>query len=220
MIGSLLLDVASWAAVVVDDSAEQFGMAGDASVIPDGQRRRLPAFARDLIRCTVPLFAEAPRRPLILAAPFGDMQSTAKLLTDLANNEILSPALFALSVHNAGPGAMSLVLAEPGDQTALAGNGASLHAALLEAYARLAVGDEDAVVVAYAQPKLPAIYAEQDEPAPGVFLSLLLRAVADSSQQAIDVAYGRAGVIDVVRSLDSGARRLRFALPQARTEAA
>lgn len=205
------MDVAAWAAVVSADSAEQFGAAADVAGIPEKERRRLPAFARDMIRCTLPLLSEAAGAPVVLGASHGDMHSTVKLLTDLANREIPSPSLFALSVHNAAPGAMSLSLPMPGDQTALAAGANTLTAALTEAYAKLIGDDAGAVVVAFAEPKLPAVYADHDETAPGVFVSLLLRVAAAEAKTEIPVGFGRAGAVEVVRALDAGARRLRFA---------
>ncbi len=210
---SLILDVVGWAAIVSAESVEQLGAAADASIIPDQQRRRLPAFTRDVIRCTLPLLVQAPGRPVILGAAHGDMQSTVKLLTDLANREILSPALFALSVHNAAAGAMSLSLDAPGDQTALAGNAATLSASLVEAYSRLTSDEADGVVVCYAEAKLPPIYAEQDENAPGVFLALSLRLASDEPADEVAVGTGRAGAIDAARALTAGGRRLRFRIP-------
>jgi hypothetical protein len=204
------LDVAAWAALVSADPVEQLGAAADISALPDNQRRRLPAYARDMIRCTLPLLNDAPGAPVILAARHGDMISTAKLLTDLANREILSPSLFAMSVHNAAAGAMSLSLAQPGDQTALAAGAATLSSALTEAYARLAEAECETIVVAYAAQALPAIYEGHDEAAPGVFLSLLLRRAGEAPAEDVEIEAGRTGALSVVHALQAGVRRLRF----------
>ncbi|MCR6645149.1 MAG: beta-ketoacyl synthase chain length factor [Terricaulis sp.] len=61
---------------------------------------------------------------MIASGTRGDLDSTVKLLTDLAQGELLSPALFAFSVHNAPAGALSLCLSPNGDHTALAGDAA------------------------------------------------------------------------------------------------
>jgi hypothetical protein len=135
------LDVAAWAAIVSDETVEDLGAAEPVSTIPAGQRRRLPAFTRDVLRCTLPLLRERPRCPVVLTSPHGDLTSTVALLTDVVHRQILSPSLFGLSVHNAPTGALSLCLDHPGDQIALAGDAGTLSMGLMEAYARLVTGE-------------------------------------------------------------------------------
>jgi hypothetical protein len=208
---SLVLAVAEWAAIVSAETVGEFGLAEPATAIPANQRRRLPAFSRDVLRCALPLLRTQPRIPLILTSENGDLESTVTLLTDIARGEILSPSLFGLSVHNAPVGALSLSLDSPGDQIALAAGAGTLAAGLVEAYARLASGEAAAIVVIHAAGHLPAIYAELDEAAPGVFLAMTLSLVADASVELeIAVRPNRAGAVAVVHALAAGPRRLRF----------
>jgi hypothetical protein len=187
------------------------GAAGAAAEIPGALRRRLPPFSRDMVRCALPLLRERPTDTVIASGTRGDLDSTVKLLTDLAQGELLSPALFAFSVHNAPAGALSLCLKPTGDHTALAGAEASLAAALAEAYARLAIGEAESVLVVHAEQRDPAFYEHLgDLETPGVVLALRLTR-ADGEGQAHALQPARAGIIALARALDGGAQRISFA---------
>jgi hypothetical protein len=214
------LDVADWAALVSGEAEEQFGAAAAASIIPPGCRRRLPAFSRDVLRCALPILRDKPHCPVVLSSPHGDLPSTVTLLTDIARRELLSPALFGLSVHNAPAGALSVCLERPGDQTSLAGDAASLSVGLVEAYARLATHEASSVAFIYAEERLPPIYAELDDDAPGVFLAVQLRLASASAASQIAVAPERAGAVAFVRALAAGARQVCFPAPRWQAEAA
>lgn len=220
MATSLVLDVAEWAALVSTDAVEQLGMAADASVIPAQLRRRLPAYAKDVARCAVPLLQTAPGCDVIFSSPHGDLDSTVTLLTDLAKKELLSPALFSHSVHNAPPGILSLCVEDHGDHTAIAGGDDTLSAALVEAYARLASAEIATIVVVHADDRLPPVYAPLDDAAPGICIAMRLTLVAASADSEIAVGDGRAGAVAIARALQHGARRLRFAPPQSQARAA
>ncbi len=217
---SLILEAAAWAAVISADDAEQLGAAGPASDIPATLRRRLPAFSREMIRCTLPLLRETPKAPVIASGTRGDLDSTVKLLTDLAQGELLSPALFAFSVHNAPAGALSLCLTPNGDHTALAGDDGAFAAALTEAYARLATGEAESVIVSHAEARDPDFYEHLgDSKTPGVFLALRL-SHATNDAAAHDLAPTRSGLIALARALEAGARALRFTPPAYKARAA
>lgn len=215
---SLDLSVTAWAAIVSAENAEQLGAAGAATEIPANQRRRLPPFTRDVLRCALPLLRDAPATPVVFCATHGDLDSTVKLLSDMANGELLSPALFALSVHNAPPGALSLCATPAGDHTAIAGGEQALSAGLTECYARLASGEAQSVLLIHAEERLPQIYADLDDDAPGIFLAMRLNVAAAGAP--IDVGAGRAGALAVARALASGVTHLRFTPPVVQARAA
>jgi len=208
------LDVVNWAAVVSAETAEDLGAAEPETVIPAGQRRRLPAFSRAVLRTALPLLMNKPRCPVILASPHGDLHSTVTLLTDIARREVLSPSLFGLSVHNAPAGALSLCLEQPGDQISIAGDAATLSAGLTEAYARLAADEAHSVVLIYAEERMPETYAAFGTATPGVFLAAELTLSSDSASPEAAVGPGRDGVLAVVHALNAGARRLHWSPPR------
>lgn len=217
---SLVLEAAAWAAIVSADTVEQLGAAGAASEIPMALRRRLPLFSRDMVRCALPLLRARPADTVITSGTRGDLDSTVKLLTDLARGELLSPALFAFSVHNAPAGALSLCLKPTGDHTALAGAEGAFAAALTEAYARLALNEAESVLVIHAEERDPEFYEHLgDSKTPGVFFAARLER-AGSDEAAHDLAPARAGVIALARALDAGATRIRFSPPSYQARAA
>lgn len=215
---SLVLNVDAWGAIVSAETAEQLGAAGPVSDIPAGQRRRLPPFTRDVLRCALPLLRDAPETPVVFSGTHGDLESTVKLLSDLAQGELLSPALFALSVHNAPPGALSLCATPAGDHTAIAGGDAALSAGLTECYARIATGETQSVLLIHAEERLPEIYANLDETAPGIFLAMRVTAATDGA--AAIVGNHRAGAAALAHALQAGATQLTFTPPHLQARAA
>ncbi len=210
---SLVLEAAAFAAIVSADTVEQLGAAGAASEIPMALRRRLPLFSRDMVRCALPLLRQRPTDTVITSGTRGDLDSTVKLLTDLARGELLSPALFAFSVHNAPAGALSLCMKPTGDHTALAGAENAFAAALTEAYARLTLGEAESVLVVHAEDRDPEFYEHLgDAVTPGVFFAARLER-AEADQPAHALAPGRAGVIALAHALEAGAGRIAFAPP-------
>ncbi len=212
---SLGLDVANWAAIVSAETAEDFGAAAPETIIPAGQRRRLPAFSRAVLRTALPLLIKKPHCPVIFTSPHGDLHSTVTLLTDIAKREALSPSLFGLSVHNAPTGALSLCLDQPGDHISIAGDTATLSAGLTEAYARLATNEAQSVVLIYADERLPEIYAAFDTASPGVFLAAELTLSGDNGNTETLIGPGRDGALAIVHALTAGARRLNWLPPRA-----
>lgn len=203
------LEVADWAALISADSVEQLGAAEGPETIPAQYRRRLPAFARDVARCALPVLRADPNAPVVFSSVNGDLASAVTLLTDLARKELLSPALFSLSVHNAPAGVLGLCLSERGDHTAIAGGDATLSSALLECFTRLADEDVESVVLIHADERLPSAYAELDNDTPGAIITARLRR-AQNADGAGPVAPGRAGAVALARALHDGARKLGF----------
>jgi hypothetical protein len=218
---SLELDVLAWSAIVSAETAEDFGAAQPATIIPASQRRRLPSFSRDVLRSALPLLQASPHCPVVLSSPHGDLTSTVTLLTDISRREVLSPSLFGLSVHNAPTGALSLLLEQPGDQISLSGDDATLAAGLTEVYARLATQTElSPILLIHADERLPPAYSNFEiDDAPSVVLAMMLR-LAEGEGAAVEPGIGRAGAAAVVHALRAGQRRLHFSPPKVKALAA
>lgn len=210
-VGSLVLDVVAWAAVLKAGDTRQLGAAESEDCIPAARRRRLPEFSRNVLRCAIPLLAQQPGKALVFSSVNGDLASTVRLLQDLAVREPLSPALFALSVHNAPSGALSLCVTDPGDQVAVAGDAAALQAGLVDAYARIQAGEAETVLLVFAEDRLDSVYADLDDDSPGVFLAMDLRLASGQGAPAFRVLPHRRGAQALVLALEAGLRRLQFA---------
>jgi hypothetical protein len=112
----------------------------------------------------------------IFASRHGDLHKTLGLLQQVAHQEALSPTQFALSVHNAIIGQLSLFCQNRAGSNAIAAGVDSLHYAVLEAAARLHIETElEQVLVLYADEPVPEVYQTFcQEPAQPVALALLL----------------------------------------------
>jgi len=157
---------------------------GDAQALPElpqvpaMTRRRMSkltklAFDSALNTLTQPTTAALD---IIYASRHGDLHKTLGLLEQVAQQEALSPTQFALSVHNAIAGQLSLYLKSNADACAISAGADSLHYALLEAAVRLKTDPElQQVLVVYADEPVPQVYQDfcQDPTTP-VAIALLL----------------------------------------------
>ncbi len=98
----------------------------------------------------------------------------------MCRDEILSPAKFSISVHNAAAGAASQIVANRAGHTAIAAGFRTLTAGLTEAWSRIASGAASVIFV-YADLPLMGPYREFDEPGPGVHLAVRLVQAANSN---------------------------------------
>ncbi len=132
--------------------------------VPPMARRRLEKLGRPAFQVAQWCQGDAKGMPLIFASRHGDPGRGADLLTSLAKNEPLSPASFALSVHNAVAAQYSIIRGDTSNVSAVSNGLFTLEAAMMEAAGHLADGQPEVMVVNYdAGP--PAIYASHyDEP--------------------------------------------------------
>jgi hypothetical protein len=179
--------------------------AGDLAAIPAAIRRRAPAFEVNALACAAHVMTASSE--LVFCSRYGNQIAASVMLQALAQSELLSPTAFSMSVHNAAPGVAVQVRGLRVAHTAIAAGQASLAAGAVESYARLATGEADEVVLAYADVPLPAFYEELDaETAGGLFLALrlTLRPEGEASGPAIAIGAGRAGAVAVLEALVSG----------------
>jgi len=100
--------------------------------------------------------------PVVFASRWGEIGVTVKLMKQFHADGEMSPAGFSASVHNAAPGAFSLLTKNHAPYTAIAARERSLEAGLLEA---LAMRRE--TIFVYAEEATPEFYlAEFGKPQP------------------------------------------------------
>lgn len=149
--------VESWAAVRLDtpdSEARRFGVYSDDSIIPAGHRRRLSAFAKMAVACGLSV-SGADCSDLVFCSRFGDINLAYRLLLDLVDGALLSPAAFSLSVHNSVPGVMDLVRKSRVGHTAVAGGVETLSAGLIESWGKLNAAPTNKVTLVYAEGRTP-----------------------------------------------------------------
>lgn len=110
---------------------------------------------------------------MVLGSVRGELETTVALLDQLAQGEVLSPALFTNSVQNAALGLASIAAGNRAPSTTVAAGPATVAMALLEGLGLLAARGTDVAVVLADEP-LPAPFA--GEPGAPLAVALLLRA--------------------------------------------
>ena len=141
--------VASYAAWRADETSAK----PDVSFIPPLERRRLTGVERAALAVAWQVRPEG-EVPVVFASRWGEIGVTVKLMTQFHADREMSPAGFSASVHNAAPGAFSLLTRNHAPYTAIAARERSLEAGLLEALTQGA-----AVVFVFAEEATPAFYA-------------------------------------------------------------
>ena len=148
--------------------------APDVSFLPAMQRRRLSRLARMAFAVGWPLAEGLQDLPLVFVSRHGETPRTFEILSDLANEQPLSPTQFSLSVHNAVIGLWSIMRGETSEMTALAAAGDGFEQGVMEAACLLREG-APAVLLIVTEEQPPAAYGPRIDDVPFAYaLGLLL----------------------------------------------
>jgi hypothetical protein len=208
----LSVGVQAMAALVgAGEAAACLGRIAPVDAVPKGLRRKLSSFDLGVARCVIGLTDPARLTEIVFASRFGAMEVTMNLLDALGARELLSPAKFSASVHNAAVGYATQMTGNRRAHTAIAAGLDTLAAGLTESWTRLRAGEERVMLI-YADEPLPDIYAGHDEAggAPAVWLGFILTNPSGVDAGGIEVAPGRAGAALLARSDDLTGRRLAW----------
>ena len=124
----------------------------DVSFIPPLERRRLTGVERAALDVAWQVRTDTPL-PVVFASRWGEIGVTVKLMKQFHESGEMSPAGFSASVHNAAPGAFSVLTKNKAPYTAIAAGERSLESGLLEA---LALRPD--VIFVYAEEATPDFY--------------------------------------------------------------
>lgn len=141
--------------------------------IPAMQRRRLSRLSRLALAAAYSCANGNHQLPTVFASRHGEIHRTLGLLTDLAQDEPLSPMAFSLSVHNTASGLYSIATGNTAPSTAIAAGFDTLPMAIIEAVGQLQRHDE--VMVVYAEEPLPDEYQQFSGTDNSALLGLALR---------------------------------------------
>jgi len=142
----------------------------DVSFIPMMERRRLSLVERAALHVAWRIFrpsdADGGARPVppasdvpvVFASRWGEIGTTFKLMRQMHDEGEMSPAGFSSSVHNAAPGAWSLLTGNRAAYTAVAARERTYEMGLVEAEAQLASRASPAVLYVYAEEGTPDYY--------------------------------------------------------------
>jgi hypothetical protein len=148
-------------------------IAPPVDFIPAMQRRRLSRLSRLSLAAAYSCAGSNHQLPTVFASRHGEIHRTLGLLSDLVQNEPLSPMAFSLSVHNTASGLYSIATGNTAPSTAIAAGLDTLPMAIIEAIGQLQRHDE--VMVVYAEEPLPAEYSQFASDDNSALLGLALR---------------------------------------------
>ncbi|MDP2271783.1 MAG: beta-ketoacyl synthase chain length factor [Archangium sp.] len=174
--------------------------------VPAMARRRVDKLGRPAFQVAQWCQGEAHGFPLIFASRHGDPGRGADLLISLAKIEPLSPASFALSVHNAIGAQYSIINADTANVSAISNGLFTAEAAVVEAVGLLHDGHDQVMIVVYdASP--PALFASHyDEPPSDFAYALRITRGTTFSLESAELPASRSTV------LPHGLSVLRFIL--------
>jgi hypothetical protein len=145
--------------------------------LPAMQRRRLSRLARMTLHVAWPLCGENEQLPFVFASRHGETPRTYALLSEVADQQPLSPTQFGLSVHNAIAGQWSILRGQQGESVAIAGEADTFEHAMVEAAALLSEG-APAVLVVMAEEYPPEPYRDWIDDVPFSYaLALRVRGI-------------------------------------------
>lgn len=147
--------VARWSVWQEDESTKPLP---DVSFVDSTLRRRLGLLAKMVLKVAHDCARDLPNVRLVHASRHGDLTRTTAMLVDLADEQILSPTAFSMSVPNAVTGIYSICKHDRSPSTAVSASESSLGFGLLEACLQLAETPDTPVLFIYADEPAPAIY--------------------------------------------------------------
>ena len=150
--------------------------------MPGLLRRRLDRFGRMALHTAWPCAEGLDSVQYVFASRHGALNRTVELLTALADNDLLSPTLFTLSVNNSVAGLFAIARGDRSAATAMAAGPDTLGLSILEAATMIAEGAKR-VLVTYTDDLVPSLYrALVSEVGTHPFaISLLLTPAAETS---------------------------------------
>jgi hypothetical protein len=129
----------------------------DVSQLPALLRRRLDRLGRMALHTAWPCLEGLNAAVFVFASRHGSFRRTLELLGTLAHNELISPTVFSVSVHNGTAGLYAIARSDHSSATAISAGQDTLSMGLLEGTSMIAAGTKH-VLVCYADDSLPPPY--------------------------------------------------------------
>jgi hypothetical protein len=138
----------------------------DVSFLPPLLRRRCSRLTRMMLHAAARACPAEERSdvPLVFASRYGDMATTAALLSALARREPVTAAAFSHSVHNAQAGVFSIATKNRAPASAVAAGGDTFGAAFLDAVVVMRRRREARVLLVVGDDRLPEPFSPFEEP--------------------------------------------------------
>ena len=171
--------------------------AGDISLIEDQGspkvnflpamfRRRLSQLSKLALTSAYSCINDEGPISTVFVSRYGELNTTMKLLEDIANNSPISPTGFSTSVHNTASGMYSIAKKDHSPSTAIAAGVDSLEAGFIEAVCQLSNRQQARVMLVLAEEPLHHHYSQySDMPEKPFTLALLLSAKEDGMKLSL-----------------------------------
>ncbi|MEW5287770.1 beta-ketoacyl synthase chain length factor [Erwinia papayae] len=158
-----------------------------AQHLPMMTARRLSSGSRAAVECGLALIKRQPVDAVVFTSRHGELERNLRILTSLAKEESLSPTDFAMSVHNAAVGSLTIAAALPLVSTSLAAGADSFQQGLLEVATLHSAGYQQVLLVDFdgAIPPFYQHYLPEGALHSPYAVALLLRQGTDCRCQAI-----------------------------------
>ncbi|MFZ6767694.1 beta-ketoacyl synthase chain length factor [Undibacterium sp. Di26W] len=179
-----------------------FPFAGDAepavAAMPPMLRRRAGSLGKMALEVAYQCLDGRTNIPTVFCSRHGEVTRAIDLLTELVQEQSLSPTGFGLAVHNASAGLFSIARKDQANHIALAAGNSTIEHGVIEACGLLADGEPMVLLVAYDQP-LPELmkqFQDVDEqpyawawlmtPAQDDVIQLRCESVTDRQEDSLD----------------------------------
>jgi hypothetical protein len=141
-----------------ETSIEQLGQP-TLEFIPAMARRRMSRVTRMAIQAAHHCRADKHNIPTVFASRHGEIHRCFSVLETMTAGELVSPADFSVSVHNAAAGLYSIQQQDRSPSTTISAGIDTLEAAFVEAYGQLCGGAHELLLVLADEP-VPVAYQE------------------------------------------------------------
>ncbi len=187
------------------------GLEPGVRAMPAMLRRRVSFLGKMALEVAYECLGDRADIPTIFCSGHGEVARAVDLLRDLASGELLSPAAFGLSVHNAAGGMFSIARGDKANNIALSARHSTIEHAVIEACGLLADGEKAVLLVAYDCPP-PAIFQDYHDSNEQPFAWAWL--IEPPRQDVISLAWSTAPDTEAATAEDlpAGLQILRFHL--------
>ncbi len=175
-------DGSDWQRILTDDWQADGQVDGkvdgkvslDLSFIPAMQRRRLSPLARAVFHVARSCTAGITDYASVFSSVDAEIKRTKGILQDIADGELLSPAAFSLSVHNAVAGQLSITEGNHALSITVAAGNEGIGSAFVEACGLLMEEQAERVLVVCFEEGLPEPYSQFADSPPAVLAAAFL----------------------------------------------
>ena len=205
----------AWAQWAQTPSIIHSGTGPTVSQMPPMLRRRTGLISKMALEVAYQCLETRSTIPTLFCSRHGEVVRAIELLSDLVQDEPLSPTGFGLAVHNASAGLFSIARNDTANHIALSAGDSTVEHGVIEACGLLADGAPQVLLVVYDHP-LPAVLTAFEDciEQPYAWAWLIAPATPATEQDAIHLRWSAHPETQatVPETMPAGLQILRFQL--------